>query len=344
MKKIRLVSSILILALVTGLLGGCGASSKLFKAIDNNSNLKSYGFKADYKIKMSGKEATATDAMQNLDMKMNGKVVTEKDKNVKMDMNIDYAIMGEKLNLNMISSMDLEKDDYKIFIKLPEQLKTQMQLADKSIEYIYVGKDSVEKMNKEMGFQAGAMPQDDIKGMTESMTNLQEGLNEFVKGYVEENGKKMLTEQGKKEIDVNGKKTNVDVYQIKIDDAGLKKFLKVFLSDKKRRTQLETVLDKILVKDDKGKVDYKKSLENVDKMPKILGDKGATLQFGVKDNYVVSEKVNMDLIVEGAQLTYDIDMVLFDLNKKMDIKVPEKNNKVKDLFEFMSDMMFNSAK
>ncbi|WP_102399736.1 hypothetical protein [Haloimpatiens massiliensis] len=344
MKKIKLVSSMLILALVTFLLGGCGANDKLFKAIDNNSNLKSYGFKGDYKVKISGKEAASAGGLENLDMKIGGKVVTEKDKNAKMDMNVDYNIMGEKLNINMISSVDLDKDDYKIFIKLPEELKSQMQLANKSIEYIYMGKDTVEKMNKEMGTQAGAMPQEDIKGMTESMTNLQEGLNEFVKGYVEENGKKMLTKQGKKDIDINGKKENVDVYEIKVDDAGLKKFLKSFLSDKKRKTQLETVLDKILVKDEKGKVDYKKSLENVDKMPKIIGDKGATFQFGIKDDYVVSEKVNMDLVLEGAQVTYDIDMVLFDLNKKMDIKMPEKNDKVKDLYDFMIEMIFNSAK
>lgn len=343
MKKIKLITSMLILSLVTFLLGGCGAGDKLFKAIDNTSNLKSYAFKADYKVKVSskGNEAAGMEALQNLDMKIDGRTITEKNKNAKMDMNIDYNILGQKIKLNMISSVDMDKEDYKIFIKLPEELKTEMKLKEKNIDYLYIGKDTIEKMNKEAGNAASAMPQNEIKDMAESMTNLQEGLSQFVKGYIDENGKKILTNEGKKEIDINGKKEKVDVYQMKIDDAGFKKFLKAFLSDKKRRIQLESVLDKVLVKDDKGKVDYKKSLENVDKMPKTIGEKGVTVQFGVKDNYVVSEKISMDLILEEMRMDYNIDMVLFDLDKKMEIKIPEKDSKVKDFYDFMFEMMSN---
>ncbi|MFD3156049.1 hypothetical protein ACFIJ5_04190 [Haloimpatiens sp. FM7330] len=344
MKSFKKIICFAVAAMMILPMAGCGSSNKLLDAIQKTSKVNSYAFNAKVKLSQKGgNQKELANLLSNMNFTLDGKVQQNKDKYVKTDMNIKLNMMGIAVDYGVLSEVNLDKnnEDYKVFMKLPEFLKSQMPAGSKDFDYLYLGKDSMDKIQKELKIKEEQIPEMQTKDMVQKSTKFQQGFYEFVKTYTDENGKKIVVDNGNKDMKVNGKEEKLHMYQIKIDNEGLKKFLKAYLKDEKRQKELTSFLETVDQKTSSKKFDVKKALSDIDKMPKIIGDKGIVLEFGIKNGYVAKEILDINLVSEKSEsFSCNVDIDIFDINKDMKIQLPsKKDSKVVDYYDFMKQQM-----
>lgn len=346
MKKFKGFVGALLIGTTLFSAAGCGKKEGLVEAIQKTNESKSFGYKGKIDIKVDGQIPPEAAGFNNLGLEIDGRYAGEQNKNYKTQANVKFTAMGLSADLDLIEEVVLEgeKANIKMLLEIPELLKAQTSPMFQNYDYLYLDTKDIEKLEKDM--QAQEQPSDvDMKDMIEKGTNLQKSLLSFMKEYKDENGKGMIEDAGKQPVMVNGTEEKLQTYKISVDNGGIKKILKAYLKDEKRVKEVQDYIRSIGSQDHSLKEELKAEelLKEIDTMPNVLGNGGLALDFAVKDGYIVQYKVKASLVAEeGVNVNINAAFDLFDLNKEVEIKVPNKTDvKAIDLTELMN--MFNGS-
>lgn len=344
MKKIKGLLGIVLAGTMVFSVAGCASKEdKLAKALIKTSTIKSFDYKVKGEVKINGdKVAEATQGIDKFTLELDGKAISEENKFAKVESNVRIGAAGISADTKIIQEMIMngDKADMKMFIQIPEIVKAQMGPFLEGIDYIYMDSAGLEKMEKEMN-QGVEQPKDiPMDELSKKTTNIQKSLLEFIKDYADENGKGIVEDSGKQPVVVNGVEENLQVFKLKIDDAGIKTLLKAYVKDEKRVKEVQDYLN--LMEPSENKTLTPDELnKKIDSMPNIFGKGGFTLSFAIKDGYIVQQNINADLLIEGVGVNVTMVYDIFNINKTTDIKIPTKEEvKALDITELGS--MFNA--
>jgi hypothetical protein len=345
MRKIKGLVGIALAGMMIFSAAGCASKEdKLAKALVKTSAVTSYDFKVKGELKVSGQ--STEELPQGLDkftLELDGKAVAEENKFAKLESNVRVGAAGISADTKIIQEMIIngDKADIKMFIQIPEILKAQMGPFLEGFDYIYMDTAGLEKIEKEMNEAAGTpqdIPTDEI---TKKTANIQKSLLNFIKDYADENGKGIIEDSGKQPVTVNGVEENLQVFKLKIDDAGIKTLLKAYVKDEKRVKEVQDYLN-LMEPSEKQNLTPEELTKQIDSLPTMFGKDGLTISFAIKDGYIVHQNINADLLIEGVGINITLSYDIFNINKAEDIKIPTKEEiKALDITEL--EKMFNAA-
>ncbi|QGU96240.1 hypothetical protein GOM49_15080 [Clostridium bovifaecis] len=345
MKKIKGYIGALLIGATLFSATGCGKKDGLVEAIQKTNTAKSFGYKGKIDVKVDGQLPPEAAGFNNLSLEMNGKYAGEQNKNAKVQANVKFTIMGLSADLDLMEEMSLEgeKANIKMLLEIPELLKAQTGPMFQNYDYLYVDTKDVEKLEKDIQGEEQKPSNVDTKAMMDKGTNIQKSLLSFMKEYKDEDGKGMVEDTGKQAITVNGAEENLQTYKVSVDNDKIKKILKAYLKDEKRAKEIQDYINTIEPQDPskKEELNIEELAKEIDTMPNVLGKDGLVLDFAVKDGYVVQYKIKGNFAGEqGISVNINLAFDLFDINKEMGIKIPNKTDvKAIDLTELMN--MFN---
>lgn len=329
LKKIKGVVFLFLVSSLFLLFTGCSSKDVgLMDAFENNSKIKSFDYKANFDFNFELEEMKA--AGLNLDkfnLQLEGKGISEDEKHVKAQSNVKFNIFGINADMDLFQETSIDEDDKvktDMFIEIPQFFKFQAGPIFENIDYVHISSESLEQLANDMGGAEQAMiPAGNIDSL-ERLTNLQKSLNDFIRDYTQENGKEIIEDTGKQEIIINDNKENLQTYKISIDSEGLKKLLKAYLEDEKKANELIMFINSMNsgVDSVQGNLDKEQLIKLIDEIPQIIGQDGITLEFAVKDGYVVHQKINANIIVEEDQIHMNLVIDMFDINKEVKIEMP----------------------
>lgn len=343
MKKFKKFVGALLIGSVLFSVTGCDNKDGLVEAMKKTNTAKSYSYKAKMDVKVEGELPPEAVGLNSVSLEMDGKYAGEINKNYKTQANVKASVMGISLDLDVIEDIALENDkaDMKMFIEIPEILKAQAGPMFANFDYLYMDTKSIEDLQKNMGVEEQVSSKADIKAMMEKSMKLQDTLLSFMKEYKDENGKGMIEDTGKQPVVVNGaEEEKLQTYKIAIDNDKLKSILKAYFKDEARVKELQDFMTTMPSEDHslKEEINIEEIIKEIDTMPNVLGKDGLLFEFAVKDGYVVQNKIKASAAAEeGTTLSLNMTMDLFDINKDVEIKVPNKTDvKALDLNELMN--------
>lgn len=345
MKKYKGILAGIIAGVMVLSLSGCGSKKNgLIEALQKNNDISSFAYKAKAEIKVNGKVDESLKGLDKFTLELDGKASGEKNKSLKTKANIKLGAAGISADTDMIEEMVMngDKANIKMFLRIPEILKVQAGTALQNIDYVYVNSESLEKMNKDMNKDGQSSKDMNIEDVTKKAGNVQESISKFIKEYTDENGKGVIEDSGKQKVTVNGAEEELKTYKIKIDNEGVKKLLKSYIKDENRVKEVEAYLKALKIDGTNKEQTLNKDELNkkIDEMGNIFGKNGAVLNFAVKDGYVVQQKMSLDLLVNNESLNIDLVYDIFDINKPVDIKIPNPSEiKAVDLVDLASKMV-----
>lgn len=329
LKKIKGAILLLLVSSLFLLFTGCGSKKVgLMDAFENNNKIKSFAYKANIDFNFELEEMKA--AGLNLDkfnLKLEGKGVTEDGKHVKAQSNVKFNIFGINADMDLFQETSTDENDKvktDMFIEIPQFLKLQAGPIFENIDYVYINSESLEQLANEMDGAEEAVIQSGDAEDLERLTNLQKSLNKFIMDYTDENGKGIIEDTGKQEVIINDNKENLQTYKISMDSEGIQKLLKTYLEDEKKAEDLVSIMNSLNsgVNSLQDNLDKDQLIELIDQIPLIIGQDGITLEFAVKDGYVVHQRINTNIIVEEDQIHVDLVIDMFDINKEVKIEMP----------------------
>ena len=347
MKKLKRALSIALIAVFTFALVGCGAKKEnLIDAMEKSSDMNAFNVNANIKMDISGKslqDSPLGAQSQNVEIGVTGKVVKEKNKSFKTDMNMKVGVMGISFDMDMLADASINEGnpDFKAYVQIPEILKMQAGPIFGDAEYLYVGSDTLEELKKLAAQSGQPMPEINMAEIMDKAVKMNDASYKFLRQYSEAN-EEFIKDLGKQEVEVNGEKQSLQSYEIKMDNEGLKKFLKAYMGNEDNKKALEEYMT--IFSDIEGanaeKIDLAQALKDVDSMPNIFGDEGLTMTFAVKDGYIVQEKMKTHLSAEGDEINYDLTVDFTDINGDVKVDIPNKEDiKSMDLMQLVQTMM-----
>jgi len=317
---------------------------KLIKALVKTNEIKSFEYKVKGELTISGQPLEVLPAgLDKFTLELDGKADSEENKYAKLQTNARVGAQGISLDTKIIQELLIngDKANIKMFIQIPEILKTQMSPFLDGIDYIYMDSAGLAKIEKDMDAGQEVPKNIDMDKLSKSSANIQKSLLKFIKDYSTENGKGIIEDVGKQSIVVNGVQENLQVFKLKVDDAGIKNLLKAYVKDEKRVKEVEDYLN-LIEPSDKQNFTQDELNKKIDSIPNIFGKDGFTLSFAIKDGYIVQQDINADLLIEGVAVHVALVYDIFNINNTVDIKIPTKEEvKSLDITELGS--MFNEA-
>ncbi|MBE6068701.1 MAG: hypothetical protein E7211_13550 [Clostridium lundense] len=348
MKKFKgLIGTLLIGISLLSLTGCTSKEDKLIKALEKTSTIKSLSYKANADFKFSGQAAQEMGGFSGFNLELTGKSVTEGKTLAKSQANIKVGVMGVSTDLDLIQEISLDKDnaDLKMLLEVPEMLKAQAGPMFQNTDYIYIdskGLEKLQQMEKAQNPNAKTSQNIDMNKIAANAANIQKSSLLFLKNYTKEDGKDLIKYTGKNSVTINETEEKLETYEIKLNNEGLKKLLKAYIKDEKRVKELQDYFTALVPEGSKEneKVNMEELNKEIDKMEDIFGKNGLVMTFAIKDGYIIQQKINADLIAEKDSINFNLSYDVFDINKKTDIKVPNKEDvKSMDLVDLIS--MFN---
>lgn len=346
LKKIKGVVLLFLVSSLFLLFTGCSSKKVgLMDAFENNNKIKSFAYKANVDFDFELEEMKA--AGLNLDkfnLQLEGKGVSEDEKHVKAQSNVKFNIFGINADMDLFQETSIDENDKvktDIFLEIPQILKLQAGPIFENIDYVHISSESLEQLANEMGgAEEAVIPVGDADSL-ERLTNLQKSLNDFIVDYADENGKEIIEDTGKQEIIINNNKENLQTYKISIQSEGIQKLLKTYLEDEKKANELIMFINSMNAGADtiQENLDKVQLIKLIDEIPQIIGQDGITLEFAVKDGYVVHQKINANIIVEEDQIHMNFVVDMFDIDKEVKIEMPTTDDgKTIDYLELMTLM------
>lgn len=329
MKKNKVFSIIAIISsLMMFVLAGCGSSdkSKVIDALNKTQNIKSSAFEGKVDFSVEGAEAGAY-PIDKISFELNGKSTQEKNKNTKLEMGLKTSISGISMETKLFEELIFEKDkiNMNLMIQIPEFFKAQLAPVLGDVDYLSMDTKSLEELQK-LSNQGQAVTKTDAT--TANITEYQEKINKEITSYFEKEGDKCIENKGSQELTINKEKQKVDIYNIKMT-----------------KEEITNIMNIVIAANDKElKGEEAKSFkEGLDELTKMLDATGTSMEIGIKDGYIVHTKVNIALKDQGEKAKISVVTNLFDINKKMDIKIPtNKEVKSKNLLEILTMLMLGN--
>ncbi|KYH31575.1 hypothetical protein CLTEP_23580 [Clostridium tepidiprofundi DSM 19306] len=357
MKKFRIVSIVSLIIFVMAL-SGCGSKEDaLFDAIEKTQNIKAYSFKVDGAVKVNLPEEQQQNpfvaTMTNVNFSATGKATQERNKWAKTNMNLNMGMMGVNVSSNLMVDVSYgDEYKYKAFIEIPEivkQMGLQQMIGD--AKYLYIDSDSMKEIQS-ADKNAKQLTTEDMAKIQKDSMDIQNDLIDFTKKYSKKHSE-FINDEGKKDVEVNGKTEKANVYEIKLNNENLKDYLKEYLSDEKRASKLEdmfNIMKKYSVakgsEDEIDKFNVEEIKKNIDKMPNFIGKDGITLEYSVKDGYVIKSKININIDIEDKSknevtgVSYVVTADLFDINDNIKVEIPNKKDvKCVDINQLITPQM-----
>ncbi|MCY6957521.1 hypothetical protein [Clostridium brassicae] len=322
MKKIKGFAIIAIISSVMMLvLSGCGSSdkTKLIDALNKGKNVKYAAFESKIDFGVEGAE-DGKYPVKNMSLELNGKTAKESDKNQKLQANIKASVSGINVETKFFEEVINEngKVNVNAMIQIPEFLKAQMGPLFKDVEYLNIDTKSLEDLEK-MSKQVQA-PTVKMDSLANNPYKLQEETNKEITAYLEKDGDKVIENKGKQEVSINNVKETVEMYNVKVSKEELNKIVSLAMSN-----------DKNLKAEDVKK--------GVDEFLKLLDETSTYMEIGLKDGHIVHTKINIVLKEKQEKVNLAVTMNIFDIDKKVDIKIPtNKEVKSKNLLELVTMM------
>lgn len=325
MKKFKNFIGLFLIGIMVFALSACGSKSykqTIINAVEKSKNINSCAYKMniDFKSDEVKQKDAPMPSLNNVSVKVNGKSIKEKDNKSKFQGNMKFNAPGINFAMDMIgqASSDKDKSKFEMFMGIPEFMKAQAAPMFENIDYLYISSDTFDKLEKQLK-KAGELPLK--KGVNPSNINgldTQKELLKSLKDYIDKNGDKVIKSKGKQEVEINNKKENIEIYDLKFDNAQIKKVLKDIMTSGNKD------------------LDAKEVDKSIDEILKTFGKDGLKITIGIKDGYIVYEKFNIKAKEKDAKVEADAVVSIFDINKKMEIKVPKKEEvKSIDLMELI---------
>ncbi|MCY6483326.1 hypothetical protein OW763_03010 [Clostridium aestuarii] len=328
MKKFKSFIGLFLMSIMVFALSGCGAKSDkeiIINAIEKSNSINTCAYKAKIDIKADGiKKDTPSAAMDKVNIEFDGKSIKEKDEQSKFQGNLKLNASGMNVAMKMMGEASVKNDkaNFQIFMQIPEIIKSQAAPMFENIDYVYVSSDTLEKFENQLKAMGQAPAESGINPLSINGLDKQKELLKSLKDYINKNGDKIIENKGKQEVEINNNKENIEIYDVKIDNAEIKK-----------------ILQDIMVSEDKSS-DSKELDKSIDEILKAIGEEGLKVTIGIKDGYIVYEKINMNSTAEDVKVQCSIILNIFDINKKIEINIPKKEDvKSIDLMELMGMLL-----
>lgn len=326
MKKVKRYIGLFITIVMIFALYGCGSKSDkeaIINAIEKTNGIKSAKYKVKADITAEGMKQKQNEfPMDKLSIEVMGKSL-KNDKNIKAEADIKANLSGISVGMKLFEEVSVKdgNTEFEMLIEIPEFIKPQFGPIFQNIDYLNINSGSLKELEKTMN--DGQSPvKSDLDMFTNNPFAAQEVLLNNVKDYINKNGDKIIENKGEQEIEINGNKEKIKVYDMKFDKEGFEKALKALLK----------VSDKELSAEEADKA--------IAEISKIIDKDGFIVTIGIKDGYIVYEKFSITLKEEEEKIHLDLIANFFDINKEMEIKIPNKDEvKSMDLMELMGVMM-----
>lgn len=340
MKKLSVIALFLVFIM---LITGCsGNELKLYDAFMKSQDITSMESDTVINLSIEGENfpeevqerlQSITSVLSPMEMYIHQKMMQDKEKTTSRalaDVKVNYG--GVAMDMSVWVDLDMSGDEFKLveIIKMPPLIMYPISKGDTSKEYIVydfeelIGNNKEENSLKEFMKFAKEMQPRLTKLARDSVKNLNLGFD-------------VIKYKGKNTVD--GKE--LDVFELKLDDAAFKELLKYtvnyYIEDKdlmefcKEYINLMMSIAKPVNEEEQlTQVEIKKELEEIEKeLPtfkekfntfmdifkdvKVIGDKGIVIEYGVNnEGYIVNEKGSIDL-------RFDIN----DLDKLSKTETPE---------------------
>jgi len=349
MKKKLICSLTLALTLSVTMLTGCSKPAEsLSKALSNNTTMTSCESSNSLSIKIDGNEQAKMMNLSEFGFTAKSKIINEKNKKQALasevsikygGMNIDTSLFTENINENNKWNTKFVMTIPPIFLDFingAAQGAAGASGINANTKYFYFDSKDMEKsLEKEMS-------QEEYKKATEQLQGLSNSLEKAINKYVTTVGKENVMKQGKKEITYNGSKEKVTVYDIKITDKQFKDFIRTYVNNAENDKDLQKFLEAFSSKD-VAQINFKEKIaefnKEFDKLPQIIGDKGLNISLAVKDDYVIQQTFNTELLisdmnalnntspaVSATKITLKYTTDIFNINgKNIKIELPKVN-------------------
>jgi len=339
MKKKLLCNLSLALALSMTMLTGCAKPSEsLSKALNNSTNISACQTSTSMTFKIDGNEQAKMMNLSEFGFTAKSKVLSEKNKKAATasDISIKYGGMSIDTSLFMESLFENNKMNTKMIVSIPPIFLDMLNgigqgnvpSINANAQYFVV--DSKE-LEKSMGTEIST---EESKKAAEQLQGLSKSLEKALDKYVTTVGKENVMKEGKKEISYNGSKVKATVYEIKITDKQFKSFVRGYINNIENDKDLQKFVEAFTSKQEK-QVNFKEMVSEFntefDKLPQIIGDKGLNISIAVKDDYVIQETIESEILLSNlntdnastassGKLSFKYTADIFNINGK-DIKV-----------------------
>lgn len=341
MKKKLICSLSLALTLSMTMLTGCAKPyESLSKALSNNTTMSSCETSSNLSVKIDGNEQAKMMNLSEFGFTAKSKIISQKNKKQALasDISIKYGGMSIDTSLFTESTYENSKWNSKFIMTIPPIFLDLINSASQgaagasglnaNTKYFFMDSKDMEKsMGKEMS-------QEEYKKTTEQLQGLSKSLEKAIDKYVSTVGKENVMKQGSKDITVNGSKEKATVYEIKITDKQFKNFIRTYVNNAENDKDLQKFLEAFSSKEE-SQINLKDKIsefnKGFDKLPQIIGDKGLNLTLAVKDDYVIQETFNTEILLSDlsdtttaakslGKVTLKYTTDIFNINGK-DIKV-----------------------
>jgi hypothetical protein len=344
--KTKSVMYLLITALMIFSLAGCGSKKvSLTEAFENTSKVKSFKFKGNLKLNAEGEgiDPQVQTILQGFNAELTGDCIQHDKTSAQLKLNTKFSVLGMNMDLDIFEDIKMGEDGLngKVFIQIPEILKVSVPELN---EFKYIYYDINKLLDEQLASMGGQVPELDMNKLMVSSKKLVESSGTFMKKYLDEN-KEIVIDKEKQDVEINGQQEKLQVYEVKINNDELKKFLKEILKDENMKKDFVELLRSVPdagVPENEAEINegFEEILKEIDNMPNVITDEGITLTFAIKDGVIVKNILDFNVEIEGTKLNYNLTMDMFNVDdKNIKIDFPdEKGSDCINMFEMMKSM------
>jgi hypothetical protein len=320
---------------------GCSdPSDSLSEALTNTGKVNSYESSNSMQVNINENQQSKAMNFSGFGVDIKSKVVNDKDKkqNAFSDMTIKYNGMSINTALYSEGTYENNKLNNKITVALSpilidflnataqNQISEKKPILNSNIKYLVMDSKELEQsVGKDIS-------QEQYKKNSEQIQGLKKSIEKAITKYVTTIGKDNVMKKGKKEILNNGAKVKATVYEIKVTDKQFKDFIKGYLSNLENDKELQNFLKTVMPSTEKD-LNFKEMTTNFnkefDKLPEIIGDNGLNVSFAVKDDYVIKQSLDVDIIIASDKITKITPVTKINIKYSTDIfNINNKNIKI----------------
>lgn len=234
MKKKKIISLMLVLALSISIIGCTSGDASLYDAIKNMQEVKAIESKTDISFNLSGQDLGEAESLQlnqigsivnGMKFTLNGKsIANEKNTIAKTESEVTVGFMGMNIPIKMWADMDLDNSHMKMIYEIPEMLLGMMvanpMAAD--MENPLMGKEYlVYDMGKIMNVHGEEI---DYKAMIDFQKEFQPKAIKFMEDIQKDLKLNLNIIELQEEKEIDGEK--IKVYRVNLNDESLREVVK----------------------------------------------------------------------------------------------------------------------
>ncbi|SHI06579.1 hypothetical protein SAMN02745823_02191 [Sporobacter termitidis DSM 10068] len=310
---------------MTAVLAGCGKPIALETAYENNAAITSYSYFVDFNVKLSNAGEVEDTAVQ---FNMNGKLSSAADR-IKTRADVSAVVDGEPMKFPVYLDTSAKEFDFDIFVGIPDvirdsfagktdfylssaQLETLMQLALTPEEY----KDFENTLQtySELGTRS---------------SGLSAAIESSVQSYLTNNSGKI-----QKFESLEGKKVSENgTYSFTLSKEDLKAILTEFFSNEDNYQLVKDEYGAFIARLGQEAFDEFEEMPDAETLIKEISEAMDALkaldlnaEFTIEDSYITGLSLSFTGIDDtGEQIDLAFTLLLSDINKSVNITVPDKN-------------------